>query len=195
MGDCFYKRTEPKDSVDYFATPPKAVRMLCKRERFRSRILEPCCGEGHISRTLEELGYTVDSSDIIYRGYGTPGSHDFLKSTCEDLRGADIITNPPYVMAQQFIQHAIENTDKDAKIAMLLRLTFLESQKRKALFDMFPLTSVFVFRSRIGCAKNGDFKVDSHGELSVPSAVAYAWFLWDKTQFDVTPPDYIGLIK
>lgn len=193
MGDCFYKRIEPKSSDDYFATPPKAVRALCQQVRFRPTVIEPCCGEGHISRTLEELGYTVESSDIVYRGFGKPGKHDFLESTCAQLYGADIITNPPYNMAQQFIEHAIENSDKDAKIAMLLRLTFLESQKRKPLFEAYPLTAVYVFRSRIGCAKNGEFKVDSRGDLNVPSAVAYAWFLWDKSQFDITPPKLFWL--
>jgi hypothetical protein len=162
--------------------------MLCEQVRFRPAIIEPCCGEGHISRTLEALGYKVGSSDIVYRNFGRPGSHDFLKSTRNDLRGADIVTNPPYNMAQAFIEHAIRNTDPNAKIAMLLRLTFLESQKRKPLFDAFPLTAIYVFRSRIGCAKNGEFKADSHGELNVPSAVAYAWFLWDKALFDTTPP-------
>ena len=44
MGDCFYKRTEPKNSADYFATPPKAVKALCKRIHFRPNIIEPCCG-------------------------------------------------------------------------------------------------------------------------------------------------------
>ena len=143
---------------------------------------------GHISRTLEELGYFVESTDIIYRGFGKVGAYDFLKSTREQLQGADIVTNPPYNQAQQFIEHAIRNSDKDAKIAMLLRLSFLESQKRKALFDKYPLTAVYVFRSRIGCAKNGVFKLDSKGEENYPSAVTYAWFLWDKACFNRTEP-------
>lgn len=183
MGDCFYKRLEPRNSEDYYATPPKAVRALCQKVRFRPTVIEPCCGEGHISKTLEEFGYTVQSSDLVYRGYGLAGVHDFLKSTPAQLQNAGIVTNPPYNLAQQFIEHAISNSDAEAKIAMLLRLSFLESQKRRSLFETFPLTAVYVFRSRIGCAKNGCFTVDSHGELNAPSAVAYAWFVWDKTQF------------
>lgn len=187
MADCFYKRTEPKSSEDYFATPPKAVRALCSKVIFRKNIIEPCCGEGHIFRTLEELGYTVESSDIVYRGYGKPGSHNFLECPKSQLQNADIVTNPPYNKAQQFIEHAMKNTDEFAKVAMLLRLSFLESQKRKSLFDTYPLTAVYVFRSRIGCAKNGEFKVDAQGELNVPSAVAYAWFLWDKQSTSAPP--------
>lgn len=183
MGDCFYKRSEPKNSADYYATPPEAVRALCRCVEFRPFIIEPCCDEGHISRELQKHGYDVESSDIIYRGFGKEGEFDFLDSTPEELQGSDIVTNPPYNQAARFIEHAIDCTDANAKIAMLLRLTFLESQKRKRLFDTYPPTAVYVFRNRIGCAKNGEFKINSHGELYYPSAVAYAWFLWDKSQF------------
>ncbi len=157
--------------------------------------IEPCCGEGHISRELQKLGYDVESSDIIYRGFGKEGEFDFLDSVPEDLQGSDIVTNPPYNQAARFIEHAIDCTDANAKIAMLLRLTFLESKKRKRLFDTYPPTAVYVFRNRIGCAKNGEFKINSHGELYYPSAVAYAWFLWDKSQFKFagSPPKLFWL--
>lgn len=191
MGDCFYKRVEPKGSVDFFATPPKAVKALCEQIRFRDNVLEPCCGQGHISKTLESLGYNVSSSDIVYRGFGKKGSHNFFDFTADYMANFDVITNPPYNQAQSFIEHAIKNTDPVAKIAILLRLSFLESQKRKKLFDSYPLTAVYVFRSRIGCAKNGEFSKDKNGELNVPSAVAYAWFLWDKAQFSDAPPEAI----
>ena len=188
MGDCFFKRCEPTQSADFFATPPKAVKALCKAIKFRQKIIEPCCGQGHISRTLEEHGYTVESSDIIYRGFGKEGSYDFLKSTKDELNGFDIITNPPFNQAQEIIMHALSNTDMHAKIAMLLRLTFLPSKRRKILFDTYPLTALYVFRSRIGCAPNGEFKVKPNGELYVPSAIDYAWFIWDKAKFDEGPP-------
>ena len=38
---------------DYYATEPKATEWLCKLEQFDGRILEPSCGEGHMSRVLE----------------------------------------------------------------------------------------------------------------------------------------------
>ena len=134
MGDCFYKRSEPKSSADYYATPPKAVQALCRYVEFRPFIIEPCCGEGHISRELQKLGYDVESSDIIYRGFGKEGEFDFLDSTPEELQGSDIVTNPPYNQAARFIEHALDCADANAKIAMLLRLTFLESKKKETSF-------------------------------------------------------------
>ena len=61
---------------DYYTTEPKATEWLCKLERFEGRILEPSCGEGHMSRVLEAAGYEVVSRDLVDRGYGEVA--DFL---------------------------------------------------------------------------------------------------------------------
>lgn len=61
---------------DYYATEPKATEWLCRLERFDGRILEPSCGEGHMSRVLEAAGYEVVSRDLVDRGYGEVA--DFL---------------------------------------------------------------------------------------------------------------------
>ena len=37
---------------DYYATDPRAVEMLLELEDFSKNILEPACGEGHISKVL-----------------------------------------------------------------------------------------------------------------------------------------------
>lgn len=65
------------------------------------------------------------STDLIDRGYGT-GGVDFLKAT-ENPYGA-IITNPPYKIALKFIEKALDISDEGTKIAMFLKLTFLEGK-------------------------------------------------------------------
>ena len=58
---------------------------------------------------------------------------------------------------------------------MFLKLTFLEGKKRyDDLFRKYPPKTVYVFIQRINCAMNGEF------EKCVPSAVSYAWFVWQK---------------
>ena len=78
---------------DYYATEPKATEWLCKLERFEGRILEPSCGEGHMSRVLEAAGYEVVSRDLVDRGYGEVS--DFLAIDNQVWDG-NIVTNPPY---------------------------------------------------------------------------------------------------
>ena len=158
---------------DYYATEPKAVEILLENETFNHNIWECACGEGHISKVLEVAGYDVYSSDLIYRGYGDTEPFNFLEDTLEDFEG-DIITNPPYKFALEFCETALQTVQTGHKVAMFLKLTFLEGKKRQSFFRKNPPKIVYVFSSRISCAMNGEF------EKYPSSAVAYAWFVWEK---------------
>ena len=148
-----------------------------EHETFSHEIWEPCCGGGHISKTLIAHGYQVTSTDLYDHGFGLAGL-DFLKYN--EPIDCDIVTNPPYVQAQQFAEHALSLMTEGRKLAMFLRLTFLETQARRQLFDKAPPIRVYVASGRLGCAQNGEFMTDKSGELYYPSAVAYAWFVWEK---------------
>ena len=91
---------------DYYATEPKATEWLLKLEQFDGPILEPACGEGHISEVLTRGGYFVTSRDLIDRGYGEVA--DFLAIDNQEWNG-DIVTNPPYAYAQEFVEsHSVD---------------------------------------------------------------------------------------
>ncbi len=164
-------RKDDAEANDYYATEPRAVELLLKEEAFCHRVWEPCCGEGHISKVLEAHGYDVLSSDLIDRGYGD-GGVDFLKIPTHGDKECDIITNPPYRYAKEFVEQALAMVANGYKVAMLLRLTFLEGQSRRDLFLDNPPLTVYVSPSRLQCAKNGKFEGRS--------MVAYAWFVWRK---------------
>lgn len=167
--------TENERQVDdYYATDPIATKLLLEKERFSSLIWEPACGEGHIAKVFEEQGYKVLATDLIYRGFGQETSRDFLKTELKKPFMGDIVTNPPYKYAQEFVQKSLDLVEPGHKVAMFLKLTFLEGQKRRELFDKYPPKVVYVFSKRVACAMNGDFKNISS------SAVAYAWFVWEK---------------
>lgn len=160
-----------REMHDYYATEPKATELLCELETFYPTIWECACGEGHISEVLKSKGYKVISTDLIDRGYGK-GSVDFLKNNTKII--CDIITNPPYKYAKQFVEHALEVVDVGHKVAMFLKVQFLEGKARKELFEKYPPKTIYVSSSRLVCAPNGDF------ENAPSSAVAYAWFVWEK---------------
>ena len=88
---------------------------------------------------------------------------------------SDIITNPPYDKATEFVYQSLKAIDEGQKVAMLLKLTFLETKKRKELFTKHPAKKIYVFSYRIECLKNNlqQNKVGS-------SAVCYAWYVWEK---------------
>ena len=120
---------EEREQHDYYATDPKAVELLLELEQFSPVIWEPACGEGHISKVLQAHGHEVISTDLVYRGFGDPEPLDFLTETLEGFEG-DIITNPPYSMGLEFVQKALESVRPGGKVAMFLKVQFLEGQKR-----------------------------------------------------------------
>lgn len=167
--------SENREENDYYATDPKAGILLLELEKFSNNIWECACGEGHLSRVFEENGYNVKSTDLIDRGFGVTGV-DFLSDDNKEFNG-DIITNPPYKYAKEFIEKSLEIIPDGNKVAMFLKIQFLEGKARKKLFISNPPKTIYVSSSRLLCAKNGDFeKMISGGG----SAVAYAWYVWEK---------------
>ena len=166
-----YRDTSYTENFDFYATQPRAVELLLEKESFSPLIWEPACGEGHISKVLERAGYTVLSTDLIDRGYGQ-GQLDFLRYDCKLPLRADIITNPPYKYAKEFVQQALTVLAPGHKVAMFLKLQFLEGQSRRALFHHHPPQTVYVSSARLQCAKNGVFRGSS--------TIAFAWFVWYK---------------
>jgi hypothetical protein len=120
---------------DYYATHPLATELLMQTVLFADNIWEPCCGGGHMAKVLESHGYTVKATDLYDRGYGQ-GGVDFLK--CFEIWEGDIITNPPYKMAREIAEHALELVTDGHKVAMFLKTTFLEGQARRSFFEKYP---------------------------------------------------------
>lgn len=167
---------ETRESYDYYATDPMAINYLLKYETFDKNIWECACGQGNLSKRLEEYGYNVKSTDLIYRGFGEKESVNFLMQT-EKFNG-DIITNPPYKLAMDFVLKALELSKR--KVAMFLKIQFLETQKRwHNLLKFNPPSKVYVFVKRIKCYKNNE-------PTSYLGAICYCWFVWDK-EYDGEP--------
>ena len=164
-----------RQNEDYYATDPIAVELLLKEEKFSNNIWECASGENHLAEVFKKNGYNVRASDIVKRTPDTE-EYDFLSMENNNWNG-DIITNPPYKFATEFIYKALTIIPKGNKVAMFLKVQFLEGKERKHLFTQFPPKVIYVSSSRIMCAKNGNFdKMKTGGG----SAVAYAWFVWEK---------------
>lgn len=164
-----------REDNDYYATDPSAIDYLLKGGAIiNNKIWECSCGQGHLSERLKSFGYDVYSTDLIDRGYGI-GGIDFLE--CNDKWDGDILTNPPYKYAYEFITHALELIPDGHKVFMFLKLQFLEGKKRRNLFDTGQLKTLYVSSSRILCAKNAEFQKMKDGG---GSAVAYGWYEFEK---------------
>jgi hypothetical protein len=125
-----------RQNEDYYATDPKAADLLLELETFSLNIWECACGEGHLSKVFEKAGHIVKSTDLMDRGFGETGI-DFLSIDNLEWNG-DIITNPPYKYAQEFIEKALQIIPEGNKVAMFLKIQFLETKGRKKLFLSQP---------------------------------------------------------
>lgn len=165
-----------REENDFYATSPIALEKLYKTGELTCKNIWECaCGEGHLAKKLVEYGYNVKATDLIDRGYGE-GGFDFL--ACKDKFEGDILTNPPYKFSSEFTLKALDLVPEGNKVFMFLKLTFLEGKKRyDELFSKYPPKKIYVFSQRVLCAKNADFEGMKAGG---GSAVAYAWYVWEK---------------
>ncbi len=88
-----------------------------------------------------------------------------------------IITNPPYSLAQEFVEKAHNDADV---VIMLLRLGFLESMRREDFRKQYPLDNLITLSKRPSFTEDG--KTDGAG---------YAYFIWDsKKKLNLPKPFY-----
>ncbi len=162
------KRRADLDGPDFFPTPAWATRALVANEPFEGTIWECACGDGAMAREFEAAGLKVRATDLYTRGHGEAGV-DFLKAT---RRADNIVTNPPYNVAEAFVAQGLKLARK--KLALLLRLAFLEGANRaETIFLKHPPSRVWVFSERITFYMKG-------AERGGSGTTAYAWFVWDK---------------
>jgi hypothetical protein len=166
------------DGVDFYSTPEWATEELLKREKFDGLILEPCSGAGAISKVLERYGYEVISSDIRTDDhiYGEKGV-DLLQ--IESTPAKHIVTNPPFFMATEAVKKSLDLIPDGGKVAMILKLQFLEGQKRYEFFKTTPLRTVYVFCKRV-VFWNELLQPDDGNRSKHGGTIAFAWYVWEK---------------
>ena len=161
---------------DYYATPPETTQSLLNVLELNGSILEPACGEGHISEVLKNNypSSEIVSTDLIDRGYGR-GGINFLEHTY-DRTFTNVITNPPFKYMREFVEKALEISDE--KVMMFGKIQFLEGKGRKEFLMNSPLKYVYVFSERQNPLRNGE-SVDENGK-KWSSTMCFAWYVWEK---------------
>jgi hypothetical protein len=158
---------------DLYETPDVAVHALLKHEDLSGIIWEPACGPGRIVNVLRTAGHRVHATDLV--DYGCPESEarvDFLMERHPSFHVGAIVTNPPFKLANEFVAHAL--TLGIPKVVMLLRLAFLESERRSAILDGGLLARVHLFRKRLPMMHRAGWE-----GRKANSGMPFAWFVWE----------------
>jgi len=174
---------------DLYETPDVAVRALLRVEPLPDVIWEPACGPGAIVNVLRDGGHKVYATDLV--DYGCPDSEggiDFLKATAPSFAVGAVLTNPPYKFANEFVAHAL--TLGIPKVVMLLRLAFLESERRQPILDCGLLARVHVFRNRLPRMHRGGWE-----GRKATSRIQFAWFVWELGHRGAPKIQRIGFAK
>jgi hypothetical protein len=170
---------------DLYETPPVATRALLRVEPLPHRLWEPAAGRGAIVDVLRAAGHEVIGSDL--RDYGRPdffARRDFLLERKVPDGCEAIVTNPPYKLADQFVAHAL---DLCPRVVMLLRLAFLESERRTSILEGRGLARVHIFRNRLPMMHRAGWT-----GRQASSAIGSAWYIWDRSHSGPTIMDRIS---
>lgn len=158
---------------DLYETPPEAVRSLLAFEGLPRRIWEPACGPGAIVRVLRAAGHDVFASDLVDYAWGQDRSGwDFLFPASDAPEVDAIVTNPPFKLAEEFVAKALERAPL---VVMLLRLAFIESERRSPILDNGNLARVYAYRKRLPMMHRKGWEGRKGN-----SGMAFAWFVWDR---------------
>ena len=131
----------PRDVDDFYETPEALVDAYLQQHNFPfgDVIIDPGCGTGVFGRALRRYypkAYLIGIEQNATR-FPNPGCYNaWIHSDYLHLHGVDgisadaVIGNPPYKLAEQFFWQSLHNINGDGYICFLLRLGFLESERR-----------------------------------------------------------------
>lgn len=168
---------------DYYKTPVnKIVEFLNEFNKYEqvfmqreSEILDPCAGgkENEVMSyptALMEIGVPKEQIKTIDIREDSLAELkvDYLKHKL-NYKPSAIITNPPFLLAREIIEKALNDVEDNGFVIMLLRLNFFGGKKRKDLWDTYMPKYTFVHNRRMSFTDDG--KTDS---------IEYAHFVWQK---------------
>ena len=185
-----------RQEADFYATPEAAFHPLIPYlTHVPKPIWEPASGDDRLVKWMNEKAIFAQGNDLR-NGY------DFLKDA---TRRETILTNPPFSLAQEFVDHAFSHSDH---VFMLLRLNFLGAGCRRDWWRLHEPSALFVLSDRPGfvmackckqtyckhawtvpleterpklCPKCGSIgnAATKHGiGISTTDSCEYAWFAW-----------------
>lgn len=161
-----------RNAADWYQETAACVDAFLAVEEFDGIVWDPACGGGNIPLRCEARGIPAMGSDLVDRAGGRWPVANFLDLTTAG-DAVHVVTNPPFNLAQRFVEHALALVQ--GKVCIVQRLSFLEGQARRRFFLSSGLSRVWVHSSRQSMPPGG---VDV---LAKGGAVAYCWLVWDRT--------------
>ena len=164
----------------------------------RAKRLKPCCAPRNCRKTYGSVPAVPARlrACCVPMGHNDPAATDIVDYQTEDQDDARrdflmetrlppgiemLCSNVPFKLASQFAAHALSFVPR--RVALLLRLSFLESGTEKSaagrarlqVLDSGHLARVHVFRNRLPMMHR-----DGWTGNRVSNPTPYAWFIWNR---------------
>jgi len=130
---------------------------------FAGPFLDPCAGGDEKHEAAYPTAFTragiveaesdITTVDIRPDSRAVLNGVDYLTWKAPQKYGT-IITNPPFVRAQEVIEKALTEVVEGGLVVMLLRLNFFGGQKRVAFWEAHPPVAAFVHSRRLSFTDN-----------------------------------------
>lgn len=122
-----------REEDDFYPTPWEVTEALLRKYKFGDRVIHECCaGDGAMVEVIQRHGYEVVASDIVQRGASNVIIQDFL--TLKQPMAKVVVTNPPFKLAAQMIEHGMGELGLDC-MCLVLKSTFFHARNRHGLFQ------------------------------------------------------------
>lgn len=168
----------PKDPNEWYVEPEWCSDVLFASMKFHAEtILDPAAGMCRIPEAAKRAGYCAEATDKIIRRAGVQQCN-FLYEDPEVLNSFAIVSNPPFSIADAFVQRALSLADE---VAMLLPLTWLAGAKRARWLRDTPLKHILVLTPRPSMPPGVAIEA---GEKPGGGTVDFAWIVWDGDYVD-----------
>lgn len=154
-----------RSKFDLYETPAEVTLALLREIPFHGAVWEPACGNGKMVEVMWSFGCDVVTSDL--HDYGGNQVLDFLAT--DQLLAPNIVTNPPFSLAEQFIRHAYQLRPR--KMAFLLKATFWHARRRLDLFWDCAPGIILPLTWRMDCDGRGRPTMD------------FMWVVWCPQEF------------
>lgn len=181
-------RGSTRHKNDYYVTPVDSIHDFLNAFeidepsvfdlRDNKVILDPCAGGDSVNdmsypKALEERGIPSDNIVTVDIRDDSPAETiaDYLGLELT-VRPDVIITNPPFILAREFIEKALDEVAEGGYVIMLLRLNFFGSKKRRDLWRKQMPKYSYVHSRRMSFTDDG--KTDT---------IEYQHLVWQKGHF------------
>lgn len=167
-----------RDHDDWYVEPAACSLALFHALDFGGPIWDPACGMGRIVKCAQTSGMKAVGSDIVRRTPDCTAISNFLSTDYRPTGTFDIVTNPPFGLAEEFALKALELLAPGRKSAFILPIVWMAgfSSKRDWL-PSSPLKHILPISPRPSMPPG---KVLCAGEKPGNGTKDFAWFVWEK---------------